>query len=282
MQLSLLILSAVVASFGAGCDALRRGNGELEAWAPFPKTWVAPPAETDPVRLFAVAVFPPGRQYVIAGEVEAVTLPRAAGRRAHRARYEAEGHLPIDVTIARMTIAQFRALYEVVAHDLPEHTGYYLNGGLDDRWLEYDGAGRGETFWWGAGWLFSARTSAAAPRGEFLRQLLLSGLEPPRKTTKPKPRPGQPRTKPPPRPTIPETPWRRQPSYTGDCGKRPPGFRCIRFGDGYRWLVEGGISSWRQAAPHQGKKVTVGVWGHVEFHHVEGTDLVREVTTRRR
>ncbi len=70
--------------------------------------------------------------------------------------------------------------------------------------------------------------------------------------------------------------FQEQPSYSGDCASPPAGSACLRFRDGYLWLVPDVIAT---------KREEVGAWGDhkvVEakgkqgrYQHVLGTQYVK-------
>ena len=64
-----------------------------------------------------------------------------------------------------------------------------------------------------------------------------------------------------------------QPSYEGDCGKRPPNTVCLGFEDGYRWLIAESVLGWEQGR-YDGKPVRTAIGPTAKYHHVLGTDLV--------
>ena len=69
-----------------------------------------------------------------------------------------------------------------------------------------------------------------------------------------------------------------QPSYQGDCGKRPPHTVCLGFSDGYTWLIAEPVIRWEQHT-YQGKPVAVAVTPQHKYQHVLGTNLVHWVST---
>jgi hypothetical protein len=68
-----------------------------------------------------------------------------------------------------------------------------------------------------------------------------------------------------------------QSSYGGDCGQRPAGTTCLKFSDGYVWLVRDGIGGWRNGPSYQGRSVEIALGAVHSYEHVLGTDLVAEV-----
>lgn len=67
-----------------------------------------------------------------------------------------------------------------------------------------------------------------------------------------------------------------QPSYQGDCGKRPPNTVCLGFSDGYTWLIAEPVIDWHQYT-EQGKPVVVAFTPKHKYQHILGTNLVRWV-----
>ncbi len=66
-----------------------------------------------------------------------------------------------------------------------------------------------------------------------------------------------------------------QPSYTGDCKKRPANSICLGYEDGYVWLVyDNAITSWDDAGNWQGSPVRVAHGVQADYYHVMGTSLV--------
>ncbi len=72
--------------------------------------------------------------------------------------------------------------------------------------------------------------------------------------------------------------YAEQPSYTGDCGARPAGSICLKYPDGYVWLVYDSISGWGDVGSWQGKQIQVGYGFKADYYHVLGTLLIREVS----
>ncbi|MGO8735195.1 MAG: hypothetical protein ACLQVM_20650 [Terriglobia bacterium] len=72
--------------------------------------------------------------------------------------------------------------------------------------------------------------------------------------------------------------FQQEPSYSGDCASPPAGSACIRFRDGYLWLVQDVI---------KGKREEVGAWGSHQvveatgkqshYQHILGTQYVKTV-----
>src|SRR5262249_23676195 len=76
--------------------------------------------------------------------------------------------------------------------------------------------------------------------------------------------------------TLP-TQFEHEASYPGDCSRRPPGSVCIKFEDGYVWLVSDSVLGTRDGDIFDGKPVEVIIGNKHEYQHVLGTDLVKEV-----
>jgi hypothetical protein len=68
-----------------------------------------------------------------------------------------------------------------------------------------------------------------------------------------------------------------QGTYGGDCKYTPQGSTCLRFEDGYVWLVYDGVSRQQQFGTYQGKPMVEGLGQHAAYYHVLDTDLVRTV-----
>lgn len=64
--------------------------------------------------------------------------------------------------------------------------------------------------------------------------------------------------------------WWEQESYALDCRSRPAATTCVRFDDGFTWLVSDDIRSWERTYPVQ---TAVGYVGR--YQHIIGTDSVR-------
>jgi hypothetical protein len=69
-----------------------------------------------------------------------------------------------------------------------------------------------------------------------------------------------------------------QPSYTGDCTQRPANSICLRYDDGYIWLVyDNAITSWDDAGNWQGYTVRVAHGVQADYYHVLGTNLIMTI-----
>jgi len=88
--------------------------------------------------------------------------------------------------------------------------------------------------------------------------------------------------------TVSATPWEsatpvslgyiEQPSYTGDCKKRPANSICLRYEDGYIWLVyDNAITGWDDAGNWQGNTVRVAYGVQADYYHVLGTSLIMTI-----
>ena len=83
-------------------------------------------------------------------------------------------------------------------------------------------------------------------------------------------------SKPAPNDLAPPEGFRQEPSYRGDCARPPAGSTCIRFRDGYLWLVQDVV---------KGKREEVGAWGihqvveatgkQSHYQHILGTQYVK-------
>ena len=70
--------------------------------------------------------------------------------------------------------------------------------------------------------------------------------------------------------------WGQQDSYAGDCKARPAGTVCVRFDDGFVWLVRGGVSGWNTRV-EGGRTIQVAVTSAGRYEHVLGTRMVRHI-----
>ena len=86
-------------------------------------------------------------------------------------------------------------------------------------------------------------------------------------------------------PTYPTTPaptptsieFVEQASYTGDCKTRPSGSVCIKFNDGFIWLIYDSISGWKDG-DWLGKPVQIAQgFYHCDYYHVLNTTLIKSV-----
>jgi hypothetical protein len=69
-----------------------------------------------------------------------------------------------------------------------------------------------------------------------------------------------------------------QVSYQGDCSQRPEGSICLQFSDGYTWLIYDSIVGDQDTEEtYQGQPIQIRLGAAAEYHHVLGTNLVREV-----
>ncbi len=81
-------------------------------------------------------------------------------------------------------------------------------------------------------------------------------------------------------PTLWESPtlvpvYLEQAPYTGDCKQRPANSICLRYDDGYIWLVnDNAITSWDDAGNWQGYAVRVAHGVQADYYHVLGTNLI--------
>jgi hypothetical protein len=66
--------------------------------------------------------------------------------------------------------------------------------------------------------------------------------------------------------------WWEQESYSLDCRSRPVGTVCVRYDDGYIWLVRDSISSWERRGVVQ---TAIGL--AARYEHIIGTSFVRIV-----
>ncbi len=81
-------------------------------------------------------------------------------------------------------------------------------------------------------------------------------------------------------PTLWESPtlvpgYAEQAPYTGDCKKRPTNSICLRYEDGYIWLVyDNAITGWDDAGNWQGNIVRIAHGVIADYYHVLGTSLI--------
>jgi hypothetical protein len=62
-----------------------------------------------------------------------------------------------------------------------------------------------------------------------------------------------------------------------DCANRPAGSVCVKYSDGYIWLVYDSIIGWVDGGSWEGRNVAVAQGSRADYHHVLGTLLVKEV-----
>lgn len=68
------------------------------------------------------------------------------------------------------------------------------------------------------------------------------------------------------------------PPYAGDCAERPANTVCIRFADGYLWLVGDSIrGSISDVGTLDGNEIAVSQGLAADYYHVLGTDLIKEI-----
>lgn len=81
----------------------------------------------------------------------------------------------------------------------------------------------------------------------------------------------------PPQPSVPEPagPFIRQPSWEGDCRRRPPGTVCAVFPDGYVWLIRDAVMGWSEPVGEwEGRPIEAVVGRTAVYYHVRGTYMV--------
>jgi hypothetical protein len=71
--------------------------------------------------------------------------------------------------------------------------------------------------------------------------------------------------------------YTEQPSYTGNCLARPTGSVCLKYDDGYVWLIYDSIAGGGDAGSWQGKQIRVAYGFKADYYHVLGTSLVKQV-----
>ena len=69
------------------------------------------------------------------------------------------------------------------------------------------------------------------------------------------------------------SPWQQMDSYSGDCKARPAGTVCVRYGDGYIWLVRGAITGWKEVV-ESGQKIQVAIATTGRYRHLLYTNYV--------
>ncbi len=78
-------------------------------------------------------------------------------------------------------------------------------------------------------------------------------------------------------PTPPEG-FQEQASYNGDCANPPAGTACIRFRDGFQWLVRDVVARRHEEVGSWGKHQEVEASGsHARYRHILGTQYVKTV-----
>lgn len=84
----------------------------------------------------------------------------------------------------------------------------------------------------------------------------------------------------PPRPTavpLDLTGFEEVSPFGGDCHHRPPSSVCVRFSDGYVFLMRDGHVGWAEGVLEDGRAVEIAVGARAEVQHVRGTRLLRLV-----
>lgn len=80
----------------------------------------------------------------------------------------------------------------------------------------------------------------------------------------------------PPERSVSTAPWQDQESYAGDCRARPAGTVCLRYKDGYVWLIRGGVSGW-ETRVEGARTIQAAVASNGRYEHILGTRKVRRV-----
>jgi hypothetical protein len=69
-----------------------------------------------------------------------------------------------------------------------------------------------------------------------------------------------------------------QRSYAGDCATRPTDTVCLRFSDGYIWLITDAVEGWEDhSCSGSGRSVETARGFRASYHHVVSTRLVKTV-----
>jgi len=66
-----------------------------------------------------------------------------------------------------------------------------------------------------------------------------------------------------------------QESYSGDCKSRPAGTVCIKFSDGYLWLVEDSILGGWKVLEENGQQIGAAAGYKASYYHILNTNLVK-------
>jgi len=75
--------------------------------------------------------------------------------------------------------------------------------------------------------------------------------------------------------------FQEQPPYSGDCANPPAGSACIRFRDGYLWLVQDVIEVKRKEVGAWGGRSVVEATGRrSRYEHILGTQYVKAVAKK--
>ncbi len=70
--------------------------------------------------------------------------------------------------------------------------------------------------------------------------------------------------------------YKKQAPYAGDCLMRPAGSVCIKYDDGYIWLVYDSIIGWDESV-WQGKNEQSAIGTSADYYHILGTWLIKRV-----
>ncbi|GAG84149.1 unnamed protein product, partial [marine sediment metagenome] len=77
---------------------------------------------------------------------------------------------------------------------------------------------------------------------------------------------------------MPPDGFREQESHLDGCENRPPGTVCLKFDDGYIWIIRGSVLGWEDRTVN-GKTVQVAIGtGGMEYEYMLDTDWVRELS----
>jgi hypothetical protein len=67
--------------------------------------------------------------------------------------------------------------------------------------------------------------------------------------------------------------WQKQGSYNGDCRARPSDTVCVRYEDGFVWVVRGAITGWDKRT-EGGQNIQVAIATTGRYQHILHTDYV--------
>lgn len=107
----------------------------------------------------------------------------------------------------------------------------------------------------------------------------------PTDTAKPTKKPQPTKTSPPTdtiQPTTPAPPqspagYSEQSSYSGDCSSRPPNTVCVKYSDGFIWLVDDSIQSWKNGGTWEGHLIKIAEGFKYDYYHILDTNYVKKV-----
>lgn len=67
--------------------------------------------------------------------------------------------------------------------------------------------------------------------------------------------------------------YRHGVTYQGDCAQRPAGTVCVRFDDGFVWLINESVVGWESHIGTQGT-VQIANGSQSSYHHILYTNLI--------